>query len=121
MNDKNMKQIPVFFEMIDRTAMILKPKQPFLDWLNAIDPEVPGNKQDNDYDVYLLPEFDEVNQMETWLKKNFDQFFCDQMNGWYTDESRWVKNRTIKMFKEWFDYSLHSMVLDTQEEDIEKI
>ncbi len=29
--------------------------------------------------------------------------------------------RTLKMFKEWFDYSMHTMVWDTEEDDIEKL
>ncbi len=116
-----MKQIPVFFEMIDRTAMVVKSKQPFKDWLKTIDPKIREKDADIDCNVYLLPGFDEVKEMEDWLKQNFDQFFCDQMNDWHTDESRWVKQRTFKMFKEWFDYSLHSMVFDALEDDIEKI
>ena len=54
------------------------------------------------------------------VEKNFDQIFVDQMNYWYTLESMWVQNRTFKMFKEWFDYSLYMMILDTLEEPIEK-
>jgi hypothetical protein len=32
----------------------------------------------------------------------------------------WVQNRSFKLFKEWFDYKMHSMVWDTLEEPIDK-
>lgn len=71
--------------------------------------------------VYLLPDFEEKSQMQNWLKKNFDELFSDQLNKWYIDETLWVKNRTFKMFNEWFDYSMHTMIWDTLETPIKKI
>ncbi|MBY0481019.1 MAG: hypothetical protein K2Q21_06675 [Chitinophagaceae bacterium] len=59
--------------------------------------------------------------MQNWLKKNFDELFSDQLNKWYIDETLWVKNRTFKMFNEWFDYSMHTMIWDTLETPIKKI
>jgi hypothetical protein len=85
-----------------------------------MDPDDKDYKGDNDDDVYLLPDFEEIAQMERWLKKNFDDIFCDQLNNWYTDEDVWPQKRTFKMFKEWFDYSLHTMISDTQDGPITK-
>jgi hypothetical protein len=36
------------------------------------------------------------------------------------DETVWVKNRTFKLFKDWFDYSIHTMIWDTMDEPIDK-
>ena len=115
-----MDPIPVFFDSVRRSAFVIKPKQPFLDWLIEIDQENESIVLKEDQDVYLLPVFDETKQMENWLKRNFDQIFCDQMNNWYIDETLWVQVRTYKTFKEWFDYSLHTMIWDTLDEPIEK-
>jgi hypothetical protein len=117
-----MKQIPVFFEMVQRSAIIIRPKQPFWDWLDGIHPGFKHHDEDDDDspDIYLLPDFEEMKAAETWLKKNFDLLFCTMLNDWYTDESHWVPKRTFKMFKEWFDYTLHTTVYDTLEEPIEK-
>lgn len=115
-----MEQIPVFFENVRRSALTLKPKKPFQDWLTNIDPDDKDIDLTQDSIVYLLPDFEETRQMGNWLKKNFDQLFCDQMNNWYTDESCWIPNRTFKLFKEWFDYSLHTMIMDTLDTPIEK-
>ena len=116
-----MEPIISYFENVRRTAIVIKPKQPFLDWLKSIDPSDDDPKLLNETDVYLLPDFEEVKQMENWLKKNFDSIFSDQLNNWYLDEPCWVQNRTFKMFKEWFDYSLHTMIYDTVDKPIQKI
>ena len=40
-----MEPIPVFFENVNRTALVIKPNKPYFDWLNSIenlpdDPEI---------------------------------------------------------------------------------
>jgi hypothetical protein len=71
--------------------------------------------------VYLLSDYGELSEMQIWLKKHYDDLFCEQLNGWYTDETIWLSKRTYKIFCEWFDCSLHTMVLDTQKTIIEKV
>ncbi len=117
-----MKQDPEISEIqnVMRTAMVVKRKQPFYDWLKNIE------KNSNfshavEADVYLLPDFEEIGEMENWIKKHFDRIFCDQLLGWYSNETLWVKNRTFKMFQEWFDYSMHTMVWDVVEDPIDKL
>lgn len=75
----------------------------------------------NESDVYLLPDFEMKEAMERWLKKNYDWLFCELLHNWYTSEDKWAKNRTFKMFKEWFHYSLHTMVYDSVEGPIQKL
>lgn len=115
-----MNVIPVYFENVHRSAMLLKPKQPYFDWINSFNSNLEHLEWLNEGNVYLLPDFEEVKQMENWLKKNFDDIFSDQLNNWIIDENLWPKNRTFKMFKEWFNYSLHTMVWDTEESFIDK-
>jgi hypothetical protein len=106
---------------LKRSALVLtKKKNPFYVWLASIQT---GKSEVNDLEteVYLLPDYEEIHQMENWVKQNFDLIFQDQMNNWNIDEDLWVKNRTYQMFKEWFDYTLHTMVFDMEDGDIEKI
>ena len=44
--------------------------------------------------VYLLPDFETIQEIETWLKKNFVELFAEQLFQWYIDESMWPQNRT---------------------------
>lgn len=111
------------FQNVRRTALVLTPKQALYDWVNSIEPIDPKELGQiiGEPDVYLLPDFETTEQMERWLRKHFDWFFCEQLNNWCIDEDLWVQNRTFKMFKVWFDYSLHTMVWDSQKGPIEKI
>lgn len=115
-----MEQLPYYFGNIDRTALVIKRKKPFYDWLTFLDRDDKNFSFDNDHDVYLLPDFEDILHMEKWLKKNYDSIFCDQLNNWYTDENLWPQIRSFKIFKEWFDYSLHTMIFDTQNGEINK-
>lgn len=116
-----MEPIPVYFDNINRSALVIKPKKPLIDWLNNIENSQKLSDIIDDTEIYLLPDFEEPRQMETWLKKNYDLIFSDQLNNWYTDESIWPQNRTYKLFKDWFDYTLHSMILDTLDSSITKL
>jgi hypothetical protein len=109
------------FKNLRRSAIVIKPAQPFLDWLQKHDPEMIIYDDMQQGDIYLLPDLETIEQIEKWLKKNFDELFAEQLFNWYVDETMWPENRTFKMFKEWFQYSLHTMVFDTQQGMIEKI
>ena len=58
--------------------------------------------------------------IEKWLQKNFDSIFQNELNNWHTDEKDWVQKRTYKLFKEWFDIEIHSMILDMEDSVIKK-
>ena len=59
--------------------------------------------------------------MESWLKRNFDYIFIEQLDQWATDENEWPQNRTLKMFKEWFEYNKNTMVAKILFEPIGKV
>ena len=114
-----MEPIEVFYENVRRSALVIKPKSPLNAWLKSIDPNgVEYTWEEGG--VYLLPDFEEVKQMENWLKRHFDEIFSDQLKNWVVDERLWPQKRTFKMFKEWFGYSLHTMVWDPLEYPIQK-
>ncbi|WP_345552477.1 hypothetical protein [Microbulbifer aestuariivivens] len=62
--------------------------------------------------VYLIPEYDDDLQAMEILSSCFDVIFEAELNGWHTDENAWPKNRTFKMFRDWFSLEFHSMVTD---------
>jgi len=103
--------------MINRAAVILKYKAPFIQWVNDADPykDNPGitlESENKDCTVYLILE-DDAEKLEEWISLNFKQLFESEIEDWYTDESLWRKNRTRKLFDEWFDVECHSVLIDT--------
>ena len=98
--------------MLNRGALIVRPKQPYLDWAATLDdsgvvPDVTGEQT-----VYLIPSFEDDDEAERILKKVYAEVFERELDGWHTDEKAWPQNRTLAMFKKWFQVELHSVVED---------
>ena len=113
-----------YFPDINRAAIIIRLKKPFIDWLVYTSKEYddPEHKlkqeevQTEGFDskqIYLIPAFDENPEYDEFLKKNYKEIFEHELSGWYTEPKMWPKDRTWKVFKEWFDFEIHSMVYDT--------
>ena len=103
--------------MVNRAAVILRYKDPFIHWVNEADPYVddPGitlERANQERTVYLINDADAEN-LEEWISLNFEQLFESELEGWYTDESLWPKNRNRKLFDKWFSVECHSVIVDT--------
>ena len=100
---------------INRGLMVVKPKQPFLDWIRSVD-EAPGNLQlkdlQDDCSTYLVPEFDTPNDLRAVIAWCWDVVFDQELYSWFTDENLWPIDRTEEMFRDWFDIEFHSLVFD---------
>ena len=101
---------------INRNAIILKPLQPFLDWLADL---YPGEMHDvSEMTTYLVSV--EIGDVEAWLKKKFDKLFMQELEGWHTNKKEWPQKRTYTMFKQWFQVEVSSMVYDLEKEPVFK-
>ncbi|SFW47536.1 hypothetical protein SAMN02927921_01817 [Sinomicrobium oceani] len=101
---------------VNRRAVTLKPKQPFIDWINSFSEdkiplaEVEGN-------VYLLDT--SVYEPDEWIEKKFDKLFIKELSHWHP-ESFWPKERTYKMFRKWFHIDSSTLVYDLVKEPLTK-
>lgn len=98
--------------MLNRAALIVRPKQPFLDWAASLDnsglvPDVAG-----EHTVYLVPEFESEEEGQQVLRHVYVEIFERELDDWHTDESAWPEKRDFKTFQEWFSIELHSVVED---------
>jgi hypothetical protein len=112
--------IPYFFDIINRNAFVVKPKKPYIDWANAVFDEKPTDFSKVENNIYLIREMDSNEEVAKWIKRNFDQIFQNELNDWCTDKKRWPQKRTYKLFTEWFDVEISSMVLDIEDDPVEK-
>ncbi|MBV8048294.1 MAG: hypothetical protein JO171_14140 [Paludibacterium sp.] len=106
---------------VDRSVAVIKPKQPFHQWLHAL----PDNDLDLTLDTLrsncnaiLLPDFDEPEQCIAYLDEIYEQLFQMELAGWCEDSALWPQDRSLKAFWEWFDVEIHSQVFDSVEGDI---
>lgn len=112
------------FDTINRDVLIIFPKQPLIDWVNYIYPkdkmQCPKPMENDEGDIFLIPEFYHPDDADNYLKENYLNFFHHELNDWTTEESLWPENLTWELFEKWFHYSIQSVVMDTVDDEIEK-
>ena len=119
----SIEPIPYFYESIDRNAIVIRPKKPFFDWVNSVFPDdEPVNEKDgkDENNIYLVREMDSNEHILRWIQLNFEMIFVNELNDWYAKEAKWPERRTYKMFSEWFDVEICSMILDLEEFEVTK-
>ena len=103
-------------ELLNRSAVIVKPRRPYLEWAKRDDdeglaePVFEGLRSEPT--VYLLPEYEDRSSQQEVLEEFWPLLFEAMLEGWVTDESLWPKNRTLEMFREWFEVQMSSLVQD---------
>ena|SRR5450631_1084955 len=113
------------FPMVYRCAVAIKPKQPFLDWLNKI--ESPADETlselQQDCNLYLVPDYEDEEDMEKaiekYIKSNYSGIFINELAAWYLDETMYPK-LTYATFLEWFEITMHTMIFDMVNEPLDK-
>jgi len=105
---------------INRSAISIKPLQPFIDWHNAIYPDSKIDETDfNDINIYLINN-NSLEEIETHLKKKFDKYFMLELEGWHTNKKEWPQKRNYKMFKKWFEVNISTSVFDLEKTPVSK-
>jgi len=105
---------------INRSAIILKPQQPFVDWyfkLNT-DDELYFEEDIKETNIYLVD--DGIDDIEKWLKKKFDKFFMLELDEWCANKKDWPQKRNYKMFKQWFQVQTSDLIYDLEKKPILK-
>ncbi len=99
---------------INRSLIIVKAKQPFLDWARSIDTEEECDLDDINEEptAYLLPEYEMIDEQESIIDWCATYLFEHELWLWCTDEGLWPTTRAAETFREWFEVSFHSMVHD---------
>lgn len=106
--------------IVDRSIAVIKPREPFVKWLNSIPdseyPEFTLNMIRADCTVLMLPEFNEPEQAVSYLDEFCVSLFKTELGTWIDDQSLWPKDLSLQAFWEWFDVEIHSTVIDTIDE-----
>ena len=98
--------------MLNRGVLIVRPRQPYLDWAAGLDDSGLVPDPDDERTIYLIPSFEDDDEAWAILKEVYAEVFERELDGWHTDEAAWPQNRDFAMFQEWFDIELHSVVED---------
>jgi hypothetical protein len=102
-------------QRINRTVAIIKPRQPFVDWLNSLpddDHVYTLEELAADNLTFLIPEADSHEGAMDYIRKKHDLIFTWELWGWVTAEELWPAKRDRKVFREWFEIEINSEVFD---------
>ena len=107
---------------INRAVLIVKPKNPYLNWVNGLNQsETPVTYDEliTEQSVFLIPAVDE-GELELNMRRHFKTIFENELEGWSMDHEAWPKKLTFKLFNEWFQLEWGSEVFDLGRGDIER-
>jgi hypothetical protein len=98
-------------EIMNRSAITITPKQPFIDWTNALTPEFPMeiNVLGESHTYLTNLDFDNA---EKHIKKYCKEIFEEELFGIWTDQNDWPKKLDYKTFCDWFHFEISDWVQD---------
>ena len=100
---------------LNRSAIVLRPKPSFLEWLHAADQQSVGLTLvdlGREPTIYLVAACGDAEDEEACLQALVSTIFEDQLDGWWRDRAVWPTPRSPAVFRRWFDYQFHSMLVD---------
>lgn len=107
---------------VDRTAAVLKPTETFLKWLQETDddmPELTLSQLRANCTVFLLPLFDEPDEVVGYFNERFETIFEAELSSWTVDSALWPKDLNLETFWAFFELEVHDTVLDLEEGELE--
>ena len=109
---------------INRHAVIIKGKKPFLDWINQLNDEEDNfqltlEQLRSESNTYLVPEAQMPEETIAYVDENFDKFFQAELSAWALNDEDYPKNRTLQMFWDFFEIEVSDIVVDICDEDLE--
>ena len=96
---------------MNRSAITISPKQPFIDWANALTPEFPMeiNVLGESHTYLTNPDFDNADKH---IKKYYKEIFEEELLGIWTDQNDWSEKLDYKTFCNWFHFEISDWVQD---------
>jgi hypothetical protein len=108
--------------MLNRSAVVVKAKQPFLNWVRSLPDRasVTLDEVNTDCTVYLVSELWPDDARDEIVALFCKHIFEDQLKRWRAEEQDWPATRDIVTFKKWFDAELYSTVHDLVDAPLEE-
>ena len=112
-------QQPRPMSLLNRVALTITRKPPYVDWANGTDGPVPivTYPENNRRTIYLVPPDDRDPDLAALLDEFWEDIFEAELNAWMQDESKWPQPRSRQVFDQWFDAEIVDAVVDLAPEE----
>ncbi len=111
-------------KLINRSALVVSPCQPYADWVNALDPEVSGLQETlsladhrQEGRVYMIPEQPSDEEADP-TAMNWQSIFRNELSGWDEFGDHWPQPLTRELFDKWFSVEPQALVFDLAEQPL---
>ena len=105
---------------LNRSAVLLTPKSPFVKWVTRDDPEHLGadwiDGFRDDPLLLLLPTWKGAHGLRDVIDSFWPLMFEAMLESWDADEAQWPTDRTRALFDEWFEWRRFSVLRDVYRE-----
>jgi hypothetical protein len=109
--------------LINRGVVVIKPKEPFLDWVNrdpTLSSPVTMEELRQDCMTILVPDLGSLEAALDYVEPLKPRLFEMELEAWDRDPANWPKERTAASFDAWFELEVHSMVWDAVDAPVVK-
>lgn len=104
-------------KLVNRSYLIVRPKQAFWDWANPLQDDVSFSEEDDvESNVYLVEE--DFYDLMPVLEKNYKRIFVNELSAITEEQTAWPEKVNFDLFLEWFDIDFGSMVVDLEKSDL---
>ncbi len=99
---------------IDRMALILRAKEPFIEWLKTIadDDTLSEDTFASDPTIVLIPVIEDDEELGEYIAENCLKWLEYEFASWCAEEGQWPEDISLEAFEEYFSLHIHSLVID---------
>lgn len=100
---------------LKRMLVLVRPRQPYVHWINQRTgfPRPLAQARRSDSLAFLIPRVEgSFEEAEAFVSQYWPHFFAQMLEAWEQATETWPQDRTLTMFRHWFDIEIGDMVLD---------
>jgi hypothetical protein len=108
---------------IDRALVIVRPRQPYVDWANKLPDasfKISLKELRKEGHVFLIDTYETLEEAQEIIEDIWEDIFDHCLFAWCTEAKWWPQKRSFKIFQEWFDLEFHDTVIDPYDGEIYK-
>lgn len=106
-------------KLLNRSAFVVLPRQPFVDWSNGLDVDADGlnqqlslEEQRREGTVYMIDEVNSEADFQQALQGQWRNIFQNELSAWDELGDFWPHELNFEKFQQWFDVYPQIMALD---------
>ncbi len=108
-------------KLIERTAVIVRPKATYLKWAASTDPDAPDHVDivRDRFAVYLVETTESPGAEHRAVDRHARAIFEAELEAWDREPALWPSRRGPATLRDWFDVQTESVVVDLAHRELD--